>query len=57
MDPRPADLISRSDTVRVQPESHAFATRFRRSIEYGAMAPPATEEYHGRRTMYKKKTL
>ena len=26
-----------------KPESHAFATRFRRSIEYGAMAPPATE--------------
>jgi hypothetical protein len=37
--------------------SHARATRFRKSIEYGAMATSAQEEYHDHRTMYKSKTL
>ena len=38
--------------------SHARATRFRRSIEYGAIATSIRrEEYHGHRTMYKSKTL
>jgi hypothetical protein len=32
--------------------------RFRKSIEYGAIATSMrTQEYHGRRTMYKSKTL
>jgi hypothetical protein len=37
--------------------SHARTTRSRRSIEYGAIATSAGEEYHDRRTMYKSKTL
>lgn len=38
--------------------SHAFSTRSRKSIEYGAaIATSRREEYHDRRTMYKSKTL
>jgi hypothetical protein len=37
--------------------SHARATRSRKSIEYGAIATSAWEEYHDRRTMYKSKPL
>src|SRR5439155_6831977 len=36
--------------------SQALATRFRKSIEYGAIGPPATGVPR-RRTMYKSKTL
>jgi hypothetical protein len=38
--------------------SHARATRFRRSIDYGAILTSVhTEEYHGHRTTYKSNTL
>jgi len=32
-------------------------TRFRKSIEYGAIVTSAREEYHNRRTTYKSKPL
>jgi hypothetical protein len=37
---------------------HAFSTRSRKSIEYGAaIVTSAEEEYHDRRTTYKSKPL
>ena len=37
--------------------SHARTTRPRKSIDYGAIATSAEEDYHDRRTTYKSKTL
>ena len=37
--------------------SNALNTRFRRSMEYGAIVTPHCERYHDCRTMYKSKTL
>ena len=54
--PCATDVVLRRDRIGVQPASHASRTRFRKSIEYGAMAPPATE-VPWRPYTYKVKTL
>ena len=57
MHPRPTDPERRGDLAASPLASNALNTRFRRSMEYGAIVASRRERYHDRRTMYKSKTL